>query len=218
MRLPHAFSFRFLAALIIIVIMPFAAGCSTTVNNSGDTEVAQEGAGTGTQTELGQYVQQVREDSERLASMVHEGINGQRRANGLSSLQWDSDLAVIALSHSKDMAERNYFDHISPDGKDFQARYKQYGYHKQTRIGDMVYVGGENLFLNNVVESTTFDKNTGVVYEYKFNNLEDLAQSTVDGWMQSEGHRENILTPFTREGIGVFVTDDGKVYITENFS
>ena len=79
-------------------------------------------------------------------------------------------------------------------------------------------MGGENLFLNNVVESYTYDDLTGEVFEYRFNSLEELAQSTVDGWMDSPGHRENILTPFSREGIGIIVTDEGEVYITENFS
>ncbi len=204
-------------ALLIIFLMLMPAGCSLARSSNEQPPATQE-APSDPQAQLEEHVKEAQNGSNQLASNIHSAINEQRRTNGLSALQWDSDLAAIALSHSQDMAARNYFDHVSPDGKDFKARYEEYGYTKQTRIGDMVYVGGENLFLNNVVESTTYDKLTGAVYAYKFNDLESLVRSTVDGWMQSEGHRKNILTPFSREGIGVFVTADGKVYITENFS
>jgi uncharacterized protein YkwD len=163
-------------------------------------------------------VQYVRDNASRLASLIHGYINDERRAHGLRELQWDQQLAQIAYAHSKDMSDRDYFDHVSPEGKDFAARYRENGYTRQTRVGDQVYVGGENLFLNNVVASYTFDQLSGEVLSYEFNDLEELARSTVDGWMDSPGHRANILTPFSREGIGIFVNGEGEVYITENFS
>jgi len=40
----------------------------------------------------------------------------------------------------------------------------------------------------------------------------------VRGWMDSPGHRKNILTPHWRnEGVGVFLSPDEKVFITQNF-
>lgn len=51
----------------------------------------------------------------------------------------------------------------------------------------------------------------------------EIAEEAVDGWMNSEGSRENILTDhWERQGIGVMVTeaeDEGAVtvYITQNF-
>jgi hypothetical protein len=57
----------------------------------------------------------------------------------------------------------------------------------------------------------------GVKY-YDWNTLEEIAESTVEGWMNSPGHRKNILIPvWQREGIGVSIAPDDKVYITENF-
>jgi uncharacterized protein YkwD len=193
------------------------AGCSG-IASSDNPQPSVDNAPAEAQAQLEQHVREAQDKARQLAQNIHTDINEQRKANGLSALQWDSDLATIALAHSKDMATRNYFDHVSPDGKDFKARYEEYGYHKETKIGDMVYVGGENLFLSNVIKTSTSDKNTGTVYEYEFNSVDSLVKSTVDSWMQSEGHRENILTPFSREGIGVFVTDDGRFYVTENFS
>ena len=209
-----------LAATIAIIALVAAftpAGCISTSNTTAEA-TGQEQNAPDPQAELERNVQYVRENAGNLASMIHELINEKRKENGLDSLHWDQQLETIALSHSRDMAQRDYFDHISPEGKDFADRYKEHGYTKETVVGDKVYVGGENLFLNNVVESYTYDQVTSEIHEYVFNNLDRLARSTVDGWMESPGHRENILAPFSREGIGVIVTDEGDVYITENFS
>jgi uncharacterized protein YkwD len=170
------------------------------------------------QGELQEKIQYVRSNTDRLAASIHGLINAGRRKEGLDTLQWDQALANIALSHSRDMGTRDYFDHINPEGEDFADRYEQHGYRLNTRIGDRVYVGGENLALSNVVRSYIIDQDTNEVLEYIYDDLDELAGSTVQGWMESPGHRGNILTPFTREGIGIFVTDEGEVYITENFS
>jgi uncharacterized protein YkwD len=204
-------------ALVVVLSALLCAGCfsGSTPANEGNN---QEQNTAELQAELENNIAYVQQNAANLASMVHSLINEERKDNHLDALQWDQQLASIALSHSRDMAQRHYFDHISPEGKDFADRYKEHGYTKETRIGNQVYVGGENLFQYNVVASTTYDVETKEVHDYVFNSLEDLARSTVDGWMESPGHRENILTPFTREGIGVEITDEGDVYITENFS
>lgn len=181
-------------------------------------EPREETGAASPEEQLQAHVEEVRLNADALAAMIHGLINEERGKHGLSPLAWDDRLAAIALSHSRDMAERNYFDHVSPEGEDFYDRYQKHGYHRETRVGDTVYQGGENLFLNNVVESYTYDQVTGEILSYRFNDLEQLASSTVEGWMDSPGHRENILTPFSREGIGIYVTDEGEVYITENFS
>jgi uncharacterized protein YkwD len=53
------------------------------------------------------------------------------------------------------------------------------------------------------------------------NNETDIARGLVSQWMNSTGHRENILRPFWEsEGIGVAIEDvNGKtrVYATQNF-
>lgn len=200
----------------LLLTLPLA-GCITSVSTAEEAQTPEDRAAD-LEAQLLAKVQFFRENATNLVNLIHQGINNKRRDNGLQPLTWDPQLANIALSHSRDMAERDYFDHVSPEGEDFADRYEENNYSKDTRVGNQVYVGGENLFLNNVVESYTYDDLTGEVFEYRFNSLEELAQSTVDGWMDSPGHRENILTPFSREGIGIIITDEGEVYITENFS
>ena len=51
-----------------------------------------------------------------------------------------------------------------------------------------------------------------------YHSLEELANLVVDGWMDSPGHRENILnSSYDVEGIGVAINDDEEVYVTQNF-
>ncbi len=46
----------------------------------------------------------------------------------------------------------------------------------------------------------------------------ELAELVVDGWMDSSGHRENILKDsYDLEGIGVAIDSTEQVYITQNF-
>jgi uncharacterized protein YkwD len=204
-----------IAVLVLAIVLLPLAGCLS-ASAPGDTAVQEESPDL--QAELQGNIQEIRGNTATLSSTIHRLINEERRKGGLQPLQWDPALANIALSHSRDMAERDYFDHISPEGKDFADRYAENGYSLETRIDNTVYVGGENLFLNNVVRTYTYDEVTSEILEYQYNDLDELARSTVQGWMESPGHRDNILTPFSREGIGIYITDDGKVYITENFS
>jgi uncharacterized protein YkwD len=43
-------------------------------------------------------------------------MNAHRRSLGLSPLIWDSRLAAVAKAHSRDMLERDYFSHTTPEG------------------------------------------------------------------------------------------------------
>jgi uncharacterized protein YkwD len=150
-----------------------------------------------------------------LEKQIHILINNERRNRGLSRLAWDDALNSIARKHSRDMAKRNYFAHLSPEGRDFLFRYKQEGYSCGIRFSSTVHLGAENIALNNLYDSITTVN--GKVY-HEWNSQEKIAETTVEGWMKSTGHRKNILTPHWRhEGIGVFIAPDDKVYITQNF-
>ncbi len=147
---------------------------------------------------------------------IHDLINKERRKQGLSLLAWDDALSNIARKHSRDMAKRNYFSHDTPEGHDFSYRYSEAGYSCSIRgQGHISYGGAENIFQNNLYDRVTIVN--GIPY-YDWNSEDTIAESTVRGWMNSRGHRKNILAPYWRtEGIGVAILPDGKVYITQNF-
>jgi uncharacterized protein YkwD len=151
-----------------------------------------------------------------LEQRVHELINQQRAGNGLSTLSFDPALAGIARNHSKDMAVHHYFAHINTAGQNPTDRGTTANYSCRKNFGSYYTSGiAENLFLNNLYTAATFYSNRETVYHW--NSPEDIAQITVADWMNSSGHRDNILTPaFDREGIGVIIASE-KVYITEDF-
>ncbi|PKL57999.1 MAG: CAP domain-containing protein, partial [Methanomicrobiales archaeon HGW-Methanomicrobiales-5] len=155
-------------------------------------------------------------DISTLESRIHEGINQQRKNNGLSSLSYDSSLASIAREHSADMARNNYFAHVNLQGLDPSGRGNQAGYSCYKNYGSYYTTGiAENIMQNNLYDSiTTYNG----IPRYAWNSQEEIAQSTVSGWMNSPGHRKNILTStYDREGIGVAIAADDKVYITQDF-
>ncbi len=150
-----------------------------------------------------------------LEQEIHALVNRERLNKGLSPLNWNSTLARIARSHSQDMVSRKYFSHVSPEGRDFSYRYQQEGFVCSIRAGDTVYQGAENIFQNNLYDRIIVING---VKRYAWNSLKHLAETTVQGWMNSPGHRKNILAPFWKtEAIGVSLSPDGKVYITQNF-
>jgi uncharacterized protein YkwD len=151
-----------------------------------------------------------------LEQRVHELINQQRTGKGLNALSIDPALADIARKHSEDMAARHYFAHENPAGLNPTARGTAAGYSCRKYYGSYYTYGiAENLLLINLYSSATYYSNRETVYHW--NTPEAIAQITVAGWMNSSGHRENILTStFDREGIGIAIASE-KVYITENF-
>jgi uncharacterized protein YkwD len=156
-------------------------------------------------------------DKLKLEQQVHLLTNQYRTQNGLSILSYDDKLSNVARHHSQDMASRNYFSHDTPEGKDPTNRGISQGYICQKTIGNLIYSGiAENIFQNNLYDAVWYVG--GIPTSYDWNTLDDLAISTVDGWMDSPGHRENILTKtYDKEGIGVAISSDDKVYITQNF-
>ena len=54
-----------------------------------------------------------------------------------------------------------------------------------------------------------------VAYSYGFN---DPVKIALDGWLESKGHRENILSNNVETGIGVAISQEGEFYITQLFA
>lgn len=189
---------------LLVVAMLGAAGCASTPPPTTQTSRVVAGGHTITASDL--------------ARRVHRQVNATRKRHGLSPVAFDEVLARVAAAHSTDMLRRNYFSHDSPEGHGADERYRQAGYDCRLRVSSRrIVTGGENLAL-----SHTF----GAVIEYSdgrrertdFRSADEVARRVVDGWMNSPSHRRNMLTPFwRREGIGVALGEDGRVWVTQNF-
>jgi uncharacterized protein YkwD len=141
-------------------------------------------------------------------------VNEQRAAQGLGPLEWHDAFANLALAHSKDMAERGYFDHVSPEGDDVNARGSRAGL--DCRRGGRTGIG-ENLALTPLYSAST-KRDDGSVIRYEWRTLDEVAAVTMASWMASPGHRKNILDPgYAGHGIGVAMDGEFRIYITDNF-
>ena len=109
-----------------------------------------------------------------LKSKVIEETNIQRENNGLLALLESSELEQAAMAKASDMFENQYFEHVSPTGVGPGDLAKEYGYN--------YIIEGENLILGN------------------FSSEKEVVQE----WMDSPGHRANILNNRYAE-IGVAV-------------
>lgn len=170
-----------------------------------------------TDTSARQQKPKPRVEAADLAKRLHAQVNKQRKRHGRAALAWSDALSRIAVKHSRDMANRNYLSHDSPEGKDFSFRYRHGGYVCVIRVGMVVYTGAENIALSHLYNTMTTEN--GIAY-FDWNSAQEIAKRTVDGWMNSPGHRENILLPYWQhEGIGIVIESSpgNKIYITQNF-
>ncbi len=109
-------------------------------------------------------------------------VNGERADAGLPALTGNAKLDQSSLGHSQDMVAKSYFDHQSQDGRDLTDRVRATGYIPQR--GE--WTVGENLAWG-----------TGTLATPK---------GIVQAWMNSQGHRENILrSGFKEAGLGIVV-------------
>jgi uncharacterized protein YkwD len=134
-----------------------------------------------------------------LEHKIHTLINSERQTAKIMPLVLDEELSKIARGHSQDMAKRGFFDHVNPDGKSPRDRVRMAGYNCPKTVG-------ENIFQNNLYSRVQI---RGTVKTYYWNSLDEIATSTVQGWMSSPGHRQNILQrEYGKTGIGVAIADD----------
>lgn len=90
-------------------------------------------------------------------------INQERAKAGCAAVRTDERIRTASRAHSADMAKQNYFSHTGKDGSSFVDRMARAGYPRNS-------AGGENIAMGY-----------------------GSAAAVVKGWMNSEGHKRNIL-------------------------
>ncbi|HEX2527144.1 MAG TPA: CAP domain-containing protein [Geminicoccus sp.] len=136
------------------------------------------------------------EDLPSLREQALAAVNADRKTHGLGSLSLSANLNEAAQHHADDMLERNYFEHASPEGEMVDDRYAAAG-------GPAWHLVAENL--------AQCSGCAGPVDQSRIQELET-------GWMNSPGHRANIL----RQGLNQFgfglATKDDKLYAVQTFA
>ena len=106
-------------------------------------------------------------------------LNRERASRGLAPLRENALLRTASLAHSRDMVTAGYFEHTAADGRTVQDRLRAIGY-----VGGRTASTGENIAYGVGAKSSP--------------------AAIVRLWMNSTGHREDILRPaFTEIGIGI---------------
>lgn len=114
-------------------------------------------------------------------------INNQRASRGLAPLQRDPHLERLAQAHARDMALRDFFDHLNPYGLMPMDRFNSLNPPNYNHAGENAARGQEN--------------------------PEELVQQ----WVVSEKHAANIFNPaYTHTGIGAYFNKN-KPAIPSNF-
>jgi uncharacterized protein YkwD len=134
--------------------------------------------------------------ADRLRQRALELANAARIEAGLPELTLSAALNDAAQSHAEDMVDRDYYAHVSPDGRTPRERFRAAG-------GGRWAISGENIA-----------KCSGCAPPP---DAERIA-AFHSGWMQSPGHRENILSRgFDRFGFGI-ASAASEIYAVQTFS
>lgn len=134
-------------------------------------------------------------DELRQASL--ERVNEARDEAGLDPLALDAILNEAAQAHAQDMLDRDFYDHVTPDGLGPRDRYLAAG----GATGDMV--------VENIARCEDCPVPAG---------LEDV-EWMHKGWMDSPGHRENILgRGLSHYGFGLVDRADGSIFGVQKFA
>lgn len=168
-------------------------------------------------------------DAKRLNAAIFFVTNEQRVAKKLPELEYHPLLEEAATIHSREMADRGFFDHINPKSRKFR--------NPDDRAR---YAGISNPHLaENIIESfgLEYEANTKVypgergVFRYKPDadpipphTYLSLAEVMVNKWMNSPPHRKNILLEKAEQlgcGSAFYVNEDfygmPTVLSTQNF-
>jgi len=135
-------------------------------------------------------VDDVAEPAPELVGALHAAANQARAAHGAPAAAWDEGLARAARQHAAELAARNVLDHLGLD----PAR---------RTVADRLARAGSPY--------TTHAENLAAVPAGL-----DRVHATIDGWLHSPGHRENLLRPdFDRMGFGTATGANGTVFVTQ---
>lgn len=123
---------------------------------------------------------------------IFEKVNAERAKAGVPALSYNKTMEKYARIKSQDMGDRGYFDHKDPEGNLITVKMKNDGVSYRAWGENIAYIGGVS-------------------------DADALANQFMTNWMNSQGHRENILSKnFSGIGVGVYKAGN-KVYATQEF-
>lgn len=133
-------------------------------------------------------------DGEDLEREIFDKVNEKRETTGKEPFIQSERVRLIARLHSKDMVERDFFNHTNPDGQGSTERHQEY---------DGCEMPNENIAEWGPLPTT---------------DIENISRVIVDGWSNSSAHNSIQMSDYYRvAGVGVHVTEEKELYVTMNF-
>lgn len=124
---------------------------------------------------------------------IFNKVNEERVKAGVAPLSYNTTMEKYARIKSQDMGDNNYFSHTDLNGNYITSKMQADGVSYKSWGENIAYLGGYGT------------------------NPTTLANQFMTNWMNSSGHRKNILsTNFTSMGVGVYKIGN-KVYATQEF-
>jgi uncharacterized protein YkwD len=160
-------------------------------------------------------------DLRAIEHAIHEGINAERTQRGRSSLAYADSLHRLGLVHSRDMAERGFFGHNNPGGEGVNDRAAALGLSCVRQLDDQTTARGfgENLYRGTLFNRyrDVFQDGERIRREFDWKTESEVASDVVQGWMDSRGHRTNILEKrYATEAIALHA-DGTDFFVTQIF-
>jgi uncharacterized protein YkwD len=130
--------------------------------------------------------------SAQIEQLIFTKVNEERSRAGMSTISYSSLMEKYARMKSQDMGDKNYFEHKNLEGEFITAQMDRDGISYRSWGENIAYIGGVT-------------------------DINELANQFMTNWMNSQGHRENILSPnFTSIGVGVYKAGN-RYYATQEF-
>lgn len=137
-------------------------------------------------------------NSDTFDNQILNLVNNERAKVGVDPLRINEQLDRAADLHSQDQADMNRMTHDGSNGSSMGSRISDSGYN------------WSNVAEN--VSQVALDPDTVMYGGTGFENI------GITGWMDSPGHRNNILDPNLEEiGVGYSTSADGSPYWTQTF-
>ncbi len=123
---------------------------------------------------------------------IFQIVNERRAEAGLTKLSYNTNMQYYARIKSKDMGDRSYFNHVNPDG----------------------------VYMNQIIKADGLSYRAwgeNIAYIEGLTDYGALANRFMSNWMNSQGHKDNILSSnFSSIGIGVYKAGN-TYYATQEF-
>jgi uncharacterized protein YkwD len=143
-------------------------------------------------------------DTELAEQLILERTNTVRNTHSLSKLSEGKTPTRFAEQHSQDMGEHDFYGHQGPNGISAEERMKQIS----NACSGPASENAHRAPLRRDVQIYGSEQKVNIFKE------DELAKYAVQGWMNSPGHRENMLdSRWSQAGVGVYV-ENKTVYMT----